>query len=45
MGDDKTTDILKRAILLEKRGLAFYAKVAQQASADAVKRFFEKISQ
>jgi len=44
MGDDKTTDILKRAILLEKRGRAFYAKVAQQASADAVKRFFETMA-
>ena len=44
MGDDKTTDILKRAILLEKRGQAFYAKVSQQASADAVKRFFETMA-
>ncbi|MDH3879766.1 MAG: ferritin family protein [Desulfobacterales bacterium] len=40
MNDDKTTDILKSAILMEKRGQAFYEKVAQQASADVVKRFF-----
>jgi rubrerythrin len=44
MDDDKTTDILKSAILMEKRGRAFYAKVAQQASADAVKRFFETMA-
>jgi rubrerythrin len=44
MADDKTTDILKRAILLEKRGQAFYDNVARQASADAVKRFFETMA-
>ena len=44
MDDDKTTDILKSAILMEKRGLAFYEKVAQQASADVVKRFFETMA-
>jgi rubrerythrin len=44
MADDKTTDILKSAILMEKRGQAFYEKVAQQASAEAVKRFFETMA-
>jgi rubrerythrin len=44
MADDKTTDILKRAILLEKKGQAFYDKVARQASGDAVKRFFEMMA-
>jgi rubrerythrin len=44
MTDDKTTDILKSAILMEKRGQAFYDKVARQASADAVKRFFETMA-
>ena len=44
MDDDKTTDILKSAILMEKRGLVFYEKVAQQASADVVKRFFETMA-
>ncbi len=39
--DDKTTDILKRAILLEKRGETFYQKVAQQSSGEGVRRFFE----
>ncbi len=44
MDDDKTTDILKSAILMEKRGQAFYEKVAQQASTDAVKLFFETMA-
>jgi rubrerythrin len=44
MGDDKTTDILKRAIMLEKRGQAFYEKVAQQTSGNAVKRFFQMMA-
>jgi rubrerythrin len=44
MEEDKTTQILKNAILLEKRGQAFYAKVAQQTSGSAVKRFFEMLA-
>jgi rubrerythrin len=40
MSDDRTTEILKNAILLEKRGQAFYSKVAEQASGQAVKEFF-----
>jgi len=44
MADDKTTDILKSAILMEKRGQAFYEKVAQQASTEVVKRFFETMA-
>ena len=44
MADEKTIDILKRAILLEKRGQAFYDKLARQASVDAVKRFFETMA-
>lgn len=40
MSEDRATEILKNAILLEKRGHAFYAKVAQQASGDAVRKFF-----
>jgi rubrerythrin len=31
MDTNKTLDILKMAILMEKRGLAFYTKVAEQA--------------
>ena len=40
MSEDKTVDILKQAILLERRGQAFYSQVAQQASGKAVKAFF-----
>ena len=40
MGEDKTVEILKNAILLEKRGRAFYHKVAEQATGKAVKAFF-----
>ncbi|MGD9301852.1 MAG: ferritin family protein [Desulfobacterales bacterium] len=40
MGEDKTVEILKNAILLEKRGRSFYQKVAEQASGKAVKAFF-----
>ena len=43
--DDKTTEILKCAILMEKRGQAFYEKVAQQASGEVVKRFFEMMAE
>jgi rubrerythrin len=44
MSEDKTTEILKNAILLEKRGKAFYSKVAEQTSGKAVKAFFERMS-
>lgn len=44
MGDTKTTDILKSAILMEKRGHAFYEKVAQQTTGKAVSRFFEMMA-
>ncbi|MGD2098530.1 MAG: ferritin family protein [Desulfobacterales bacterium] len=43
--EDKTTEILKCAILMEKRGQAFYRKVAQQASGEVVKRFFELMAE
>jgi rubrerythrin len=45
MTEDRTTEILKNAILLEKRGYAFYSKVAEQATGDAVKRFFEEMAE
>lgn len=38
-------DILKEAILLERRGQAFYQKVANQAENQAVKAFFETMAQ
>ena len=45
MTEDKTTEILKNAILLERRGYAFYSKVAEQATGEAVKRFFEMMAE
>jgi len=44
MEETKTLEILKRAILLETRGKAFYMKVAEQAESDAVKAFFEMMA-
>ena len=44
MSEDRTVEILKNAILLEKRGKAFYQKVADQASGAAVKSFFEMMA-
>ena len=44
MSEDRTVEILKNAILLEKRGKAFYQKVAEQASGAAVKSFFEMMA-
>ena len=44
MNEDKTVEILKNAILLEKRGKAFYQKVAEQATGKAVKAFFETMA-
>ena len=41
MGEDRTLEVLKEAILLETRGRSFYRGVAQNAKSDAVKRFFE----
>ena len=38
---DAALDILKEAILLERRGRAFYQKVADQAQNEAVREFFE----
>lgn len=38
---DAALDILKEAILLERRGQAFYQKVAAQAQNEAVREFFE----
>lgn len=45
MSEDRATEILKNAILLEKRGHAFYAKVAQQARGEAVKKFFNLMAE
>jgi rubrerythrin len=45
MSEDRATEILKNAILLEKRGHAFYSKVAQQARGEAVKKFFQLMAE
>ncbi len=44
MNEDRTVEILKNAMLLEKRGNAFYQKVAEQSSGRAVKGFFEMMA-
>ena len=40
METTRTTDILKMAILMEKRGKAFYETVAGQTKSEAVKKIF-----
>ena len=37
-------EILKEALLLERRGNAFYSKVAAQAESDAVRSFFKTMA-
>lgn len=41
MKKSKTLEILKTAILLERRGKAFYSQVANQAKDEDVKKFFQ----
>ena len=45
MPNQATIDILKEAILLERRGQAFYTKVAEQTSDPAVKEFFQTMAE
>lgn len=40
MTTDQSIDILKEAILLERRGQAFYRKVASQTDPAAIQDFF-----
>ena len=44
MTDNSALDILKNAILLEKRGKAFYRTAADQATNDYVKDFFQTMA-
>ncbi|MDA3864902.1 MAG: ferritin family protein [Deltaproteobacteria bacterium] len=44
MSENKTVDILKSAILLEMRGIAFYSQVASQTDNDQVREFFEMMA-
>jgi len=39
-----TVSILKQAILLERRGKAFYTQVAEKSASPAVKEFFEMMA-
>ncbi|MDA8139000.1 MAG: ferritin family protein [Desulfobacteraceae bacterium] len=41
MANDKTLEILKEAILLERRGHAFYQKMADHARNNATREFFQ----
>jgi rubrerythrin len=41
---NNTVSILKQAILLERRGKAFYAQVAEKSGTPAVKEFFEMMA-
>ena len=44
MSTPVSLEILKEALLLERRGHAFYAKVAGQAQSDAVRSFFKTMA-
>ncbi len=44
MKDSAALDILKNAILLERRGKAFYAKVAEQTNSEAAREFFQMMA-
>ncbi len=44
MKENRSLEILKNAILLEKRGKAFYEKVAKQASDKPTKAFFQMMA-
>ena len=44
MTENSALDILKNAILLEKRGKAFYRTAASQSSNEDVKEFFETMA-
>ena len=45
MGDTGAADILKKAILLERRGRAFYKKVAEGTGSGAAKSFFNQMAE
>jgi rubrerythrin len=44
MSQDKALEILKQAILLERRGRSFYSETARTATNDAVRTFFENMA-
>ncbi len=45
MEKNTVTDILKTAILLERRGKAFYSQIAKQTQSAAVKKIFEMMAE
>ncbi len=45
MSEDRAIEILKSALLLEKRGKAFYGKVASQAGSKPVADFFRLMAE
>ena len=45
MGEGGAADILKKAILLERRGRAFYQKVAEATHSDAARNFFNQMAE
>ncbi len=44
MESTKALEILKMAILMEKRGYSFYTKVAEQSSDDEIKHIFQTMA-
>lgn len=44
MAEKKALEILKNAILLEKRGRAYYSQVADNTGSDAVRQFFRMMA-
>ncbi len=44
MEESKSLDIIKHAILLERRGRAFYRKVSEQTEESTVREFFEMMA-
>jgi len=45
MTSEKATDILKEAILLERRGKAFYSNIADKTDSEAVKKVFTMMAE
>lgn len=45
MQTDTAIEILKNALLLERRGKAFYGQVANQAADPAVREFFQRMAE
>ncbi len=43
--NDKTVDVLKTAILLERRGKAFYTQAARQSESKSAKKIFEMMAE